>query len=118
MRISDWSSDVCSSDLNGLAGTLTVRGVNWDQDARLRVAGLHRGAMKPAASALLVLLLALVPSSGAGQQAVQAGPAGMLLEIEGGIGPATRDHLRRGLARRSEEPTSELQSIMRTSYAG
>src|SRR3546814_1390953 len=41
MRISDWSSDVCSSDLHGLAGHLRIAGVE-DQVAFIaRMIGLR-----------------------------------------------------------------------------
>src|SRR3546814_7519656 len=33
MRISDWSSDVCSSDLPGFRARLTANGELYDQDA-------------------------------------------------------------------------------------
>src|SRR3546814_8131316 len=84
MRISDWSSDVCSSDLQLVlaeAGALLQHGV--DQLAgRLRAAG-QRGHL------LLVVE--------------------QLVEQEADVVE------RRGV--RSEEHTSELQSLMRTSYA-
>src|SRR3546814_7520431 len=68
MRISDWSSDVCSSDLQGDDGVAKV-GVALDLVGQ-RVAGRDDDARQP-----------------------------------------------RGVELRSEEHTSELQSLMRHSYA-
>src|SRR3546814_5506287 len=116
MRISDWSSDVCSSDLD--AG-VAHRGV--DQGEQSRVLG---GA------------IALLVGDDANDPVVEPrrGP-----ELHGAVkGLAGADHrfLGRGLcdmggqlcatlykprrnvcAMRSEEHTSELQSLMRISYA-
>src|SRR3546814_6454001 len=84
MRISDWSSDVCSSDLQGLPG----------------IAGAERIAARG------------LPGEGAG-----LGTAAAELErIADGSGAGF------GLSaiaatHRSEENTSELQSLMRSSYA-
>src|SRR3546814_7934384 len=78
MRISDWSSDVCSSDLVAVSGK---GGARQPLDiGRWRYLLFAHGAV--------VTLLAVVL------------PAGMLLATS-----------------RSEEHTSELQSLMRSSYA-
>src|SRR3546814_6521974 len=90
MRISDWSSDVCSSDL------------------------AHAVAAQPAARRQLQLPLegAIV---GQQQQAfrVDVEPADRLQARQ--LGGQAVEH--RGAALRSEEHTSELQSLMRISYA-
>src|SRR3546814_2787745 len=114
MRISDWSSDVCPSDLNhdaaaagdheavttgviGTRGTLR-RGVVL---RRQRAHGVEQHRHGP------VQLLAA-----AGEHDV------LLAELDRlhGVADAVRTG-RAGRADRSEEHTSELQSLMRISYA-
>src|SRR3546814_4298599 len=85
MRISDWSSDVCSSDLAGEAGGVAVGA------EALREAGTAPQAAERAEHLDL-------RSHGAAQVA----PAARLPARQPG---------------RSEEHTSELQSLMRISYA-
>src|SRR3546814_7416951 len=99
MRISDWSSDVCSSDLQGL-GVADVGEVGGE------AAGLDelRAGAAPALHA--------EGDDGAAALRHEAAPqrmVGMLRQI----GVQHPGH--RGL--RSEEHTSELQSLMRISYA-
>src|SRR3546814_8358949 len=90
MRISDWSSDVCSSDLAGAHGLLGVVGAAPEFGAAAVVADPRH----------LRLLVAVVVAGAAG-----------------GAGVAPGDAIAQGLIVRSEEPTSELQSLMRISYA-
>src|SRR3546814_2565029 len=107
MRISDWSSDVCSSDLHarGLAAVaqdaaavgLPVAGQRTALHRRLR--SLHRGAVGPAG----VAIHAVEPDWAIGEGGVQVGRRG-----EGLVGPVVLE---------MEEHTSELQSLMRISYA-
>src|SRR3546814_7771653 len=78
MRISDWSSDVCSSDLAG------------------RALGGHRGDRQLTDAALVV----------PGQVAGVLPHRGVDVGLPRGV-----------VDRRSEEHTSELQSLMRISYA-
>src|SRR3546814_3192597 len=97
MRISDWSSDVCSSDLatiggGAVAGALALPAIRKRIDADRLVAA---GTLITAA-AMALLGLATGPA--------MALPAAVL----GGLGWITV---------RSEEHTSELQSLMRISYA-
>src|SRR3546814_8420995 len=92
MRISDWSSDVCSSDLAARA-------------ARDRATAQARAPVASAQKAANDLtryqaLQKLDPAAVAGQQLDQA-----------------RAQARTTAAERSEEHTSELQSLMRNSYA-
>src|SRR3546814_5504622 len=109
MRISDWSSDVCSSDL----------GVQF-----ARLAGRVAGAVQDA-----VTLLDL-ESGGRDQRVRGRLPLHARLILRAGLWPVGRDRsavdiLNRtcdrqeafGIAERSEEHTSELQSLMRISYA-
>src|SRR3546814_6000475 len=93
MRISDWSSDVCSSDL--LA----------DQEAALQVGVQYRVPVR------LGHLQERLGDGDAGvvDQHVDR-PQRVLGRIEGGAD-------RGGVGDRSEEHTSELQSLMRISYA-
>src|SRR3546814_10324600 len=91
MRISDWSSDVCSSDLVVVLATRA--------HAFLRGGGTAVGALLVAGEDVLELHHARV---GEQQRRIVA------------------RHQRRGrhgLVARSEEHTSELQSLMRISYA-
>src|SRR3546814_6080286 len=107
MRISDWSSDVCSSDLQGLRG---------DRQGRRHVRGRHSGELQRAR-----------------QGNAQPRPQRRTQERRDRRGRAARN--RGGVSRfspspdgrgrelpkaaegRSEEHTSELQSLMRSSYA-
>src|SRR3546814_2369515 len=88
MRISDWSSDVCSSDL--LPAPARRRGRR----------GFRRSAAARAAET------SLLPSRPAAPRAAALGAAHRTLDP---ARPAAGD--------RSEEHTSELQSLMRISYA-
>src|SRR3546814_8200055 len=113
MRISDWRSDVCSSDLRGGGRRVAARlgkeafGRHVDDEGAQDVAELQ-GRM-------------------AGKVNVVAVDAGLLAGDRGGDGAKHRAvrviqplAARRSLARRggrSEEHTSELQSLMRISYA-
>src|SRR3546814_6840590 len=115
MRISDWSSDVCSSDLVGVralgdvaatAGDFTINAAgkielaakaSAQHDIRITSSGnqgitLHRAALTATRDIRL--------------------STGGALTLNGGSLIAGRD-----LALRSEEHTSELQSLMRISYA-
>src|SRR3546814_9893250 len=110
MRISDWSSDVCSSDLGRAAHRLT----DWEAEERVTRwtnAGDGRWTCEPGAiaeweahpadiySAMIVSLRDYVERNRF---------PGVVLGLSGGIDSAIC---------RSEEHTSELQSLMRISYA-
>src|SRR3546814_8999183 len=93
MRISDWSSDVCSSDLLWLA---------------VKLATSERVRMSPALRLRIPQPINSFKRSST--QSVRPTPQR--------LGPRTRPGLRRRVgADRSEEHTSELQSLMRISYA-
>src|SRR3546814_4305850 len=102
MRISDWSSDVCSSDLGGRrndAGSQGFRGPLQGADGAARRDRHRHPGRWPGA-----------------RPCVRRGR-------EGGISADDRADTRSALPgsdtdqRRSEEHTSELQSLMRTSYS-
>src|SRR3546814_3943373 len=112
MRISDWSSDVCSADLASGGRSLHA----WESvqplrsvPLRLRLvvpqAGARRQAGHAVASRCLWRTAVGAPSGARGSGAGRAGLAGNAAD--------------RLMApwRRSEEQTSELQSLMRISYA-
>src|SRR3546814_4070115 len=125
MRISDWSSDVCSSDLLHQAAHLVEAagqqlgiGGAWGRQLQPRMAGRHQRLA--VVEQLLVQLLA-------GTQASEAN-----LDLLVGLQTGEADDLARQLddphrlahvehvdppGLSSEEHTSELQSLMRISYA-
>src|SRR3546814_5782268 len=102
MRISDWSSDVCSSDLVGHHPGGAFNGLERDI-ARKTVGDDHIGIAPPQ---LVAFGEAFEPHRQIGGPAQQRG---CFLKLAGA--------LQVFLADRSEEHTSELQSLMRTSYA-
>src|SRR3546814_4366827 len=92
MRISDWSSDVCASDLSALrhrAGCRRGRGGGAALSDRERECRLLGGDQRARGKRLRRTFAA---------------------RLFADVGVAARD-------RRSEEHTSELQSLMRISYA-
>src|SRR3546814_1668967 len=106
MRISDWSSDVCSSDLSNRPAGRWLR----PSLPSSRGAAGERGGQRESAG---------VVRAGASRQ---PGPADCRCwgEAAGTAFPHANEHhagARRHHARRSEEHTSELQSLMRISYA-
>src|SRR3546814_1231285 len=117
MRISDWSSDVCSSDLLG-----------WHQRALAHAARL---ASQSSTLTVFSLVIASTPSAIANATMPSMRPVAFDLSsfrFPAGSGTATAfaAHIasagcppcrRRSCNRRSEEHTSELQSLMRISYA-
>src|SRR3546814_8555262 len=103
MRISDWSSDVCSSDLSGRGGG---RGLTpWLLQERLQ----------PQAFGF--------PGRVQNELAAEAAPAGLRQGANPSGSPPIRDTMpcftppALPCCARSEEHTSELPSLMRISYA-
>src|SRR3546814_1241386 len=105
MRISDWSSDVCSSDLDR---------VGYDQVVFEAIAADYRQL----AAQLGISHVACIPVSALqGDNLLRESPqmpwyrgASLLRHLEDIV-------VRQAPAERSEEHTSELQSLMRISYA-
>src|SRR3546814_4558113 len=136
MRMSDWSSDVCSSDLGGGGG-----GEGGIEQGRFRRDG--RAAPEHGRRAGVAEIAVRRPREGGGRWRFtlsSRGKADSGPRLRGGDGflpdpirhhvPAIGVHQNRPVARRkgalvaivaradrSEEHTSELQSIMRISYA-
>src|SRR3546814_10510086 len=122
MVISDWSSDVCSSDLlrkqrerscspdggdpgGSRASAVDAGSEGPDHRREYGAAGERRGYRAPErypAAAALRLAPGSARTDGIGRRA----------GIRSGNGRGAE-----GAGQRSEEPTSELQSLMRTSYA-
>src|SRR3546814_1666056 len=106
MRISDWSSDVCSSDL-----TTPRRAASYLRTMGRR--GVRRDTRPPRRP---------TPAGGA-MDVVRHRPRRAVLPDVRRLPRPQRDPVRadrgagRGAAHRSEEHTSELQSLMRISYA-
>src|SRR3546814_5253674 len=100
MRISDWSSDVCSSDLDGSAGRfqhpLGDNSVDCRSAAKASIAesGFPNSAIYAAANSVLL-------------------PVRQLSEMPRQLCSCRQAALEDS---RSEEQTSELQSLMRISY--
>src|SRR3546814_3118311 len=115
MRISDWSSDVCSSDLRLAPG-------RPGRDYRLGAASASRRALA------LGLGLALGPTRDRGTAIQHPNGEFALVAVEvidngrdrqlvpGGVGWQRAGRTAQPVER-SEEHTSELQSLMRNSYA-
>src|SRR3546814_3998343 len=118
MRISDWSSDVCSSDLGshhlreqdhaGLGGAV------GPEHREALLAGLARHVADAPADLGVdhALGRGLGDEPRAGEVHVEH-----LAELVGGNADQRSDAEAHAAAPRSEEQTSELQSLMRISYA-
>src|SRR3546814_9041726 len=157
MRISDWSSDVCSSDLPPRAGPCLAQGALQPRGRRLQHAdGLHIGIELRVAAAMAMRGIAVEPvveEAVARQIMVDADDVRRTGIVGDGAQPVLKAEARKALpqrmlarhhaaeqiparpaaqiveprlfakgcggvaAARSEEHTSELQSLMRTSYA-
>src|SRR3546814_6048091 len=126
MRISDWSSDVCSSDLAQLdrgqgvllfgshLGSFEVLRVIARQRPDYRIRVVLDKAHSPAMTRLLD---SLNPEIAAGViDAGQDGPS-LMLAIKQAADEGALIALLVDRTQRSEEHTSELQSLMRISYA-
>src|SRR3546814_8200170 len=114
MRISDWSSDVCSSDLcDPVAWEPPVAGGLSAARRGARPCRISGGAARPRRRLDRRLRAAGAAARRCLAHADRAGALDRRASRCAGAG-------RRGAARacrRSEEHTSELQSLMRTSYA-
>src|SRR3546814_10007947 len=126
MRISDWSSDVCSSDLfrtwigRGIAAGQSVGAghIRWGKAIKGLTGRLgeftarYTGKIPGRGHRIIVEVAASAPASG------YATATGEPLEWEWFISNrGVRPWLSRIRLPRSEEHTSELQSLMRNSYA-
>src|SRR3546814_2820476 len=121
MRISDWSSDVCSSDLGGRipdhAPAAASRSafflrseadLSWPQAARMSSPRVARTGAEICAAESLSAKRVMVAASEHSKKLPGQGLKGMRFTLAGM--PFSRPM-------RSEEHTSELQSLLRISYA-
>src|SRR3546814_2364698 len=107
MRISDWSSDVCSSDLLDARDVrhtnLPPVGIAADDDVG-KILGVGQAALR---------FDAQLEAAAIGMRRLPERTRSDLHILA----PQRGDDLARGQVERSEEHTSELQSLMRISYA-
>src|SRR3546814_4022576 len=113
MRISDWSSDVCSSDLNSsdcsvdVLASRTARQPAAVQNSRIEPPAATRRQPRPRGR--------LRRRRGGDTLSTTDGPVTSTDTLT--IARFSRPTTRLPTGRRSEEHTSELQSLLRTSYA-
>src|SRR3546814_3905236 len=120
MRISDWSSDVCSSDLRAFERALQHRGVGVDGHRDQR--GLFRGGRDVGGLRRRDVGDGLALATGQRRRDQHYGTQDVESAHEsapwlGVLIPPGRPKRSMETLRRSEEHTSELQSLMRISYA-
>src|SRR3546814_3291399 len=113
MRISDWSSDVCfrsraADDAHHLAAA----------HVEVEMVVDHRGAELGAQAGDGEDFLALPDGAVAAAALHDPGTHAQIPITEKKIDSRASSTMTRKIASRSEEHTSELQSLMRTSYAG
>src|SRR3546814_6522984 len=123
MRISDWSSDVCSSDLGSFAKaaevlhrvpsaiTYTVQKLESDLGVQLFDRSGKRAKLTDAGQALVERGRSLLREAESLENCVKRVAHGWELQLTLAIDEIVP------LEPRSEEHTSELQSLMRNSYA-
>src|SRR3546814_1251337 len=120
MRISDWSSDVCSSDLPELdlpvallrgAGDLDVVVRTLDGAGRLQE---HDRLLRDRGTGLRGVVGVVQADT---DDLADAADAGADARVAVDLGQARRVDALQLVETRSEEHTSELQSLMRISYA-
>src|SRR3546814_7323175 len=117
MRISDWSSDVCSSDLvHRKVDRVDAKPVNpalqpeaHDTQQRVLHVAVVDVELRLRAEEIMEIILAAPRVPRPGRAAEHRLPVGRRRPVGPGIGP--------DIPVRSEEHTSELQSLMRISYA-
>src|SRR3546814_6936081 len=114
MRISDWSSDVCSSDLAGGVGDAPDATVRRDFQAAA-VIGQIVGHLEGTIGLLLCEQPRQIRFVDRGVGRRESESAHQDAGQHAGI--VAEGDFRRRLFSRSEEHTSELQSLMRISYA-
>src|SRR3546814_6736088 len=121
MRISDWSSDVCSSDLLGrlfAVYELAQRSALGRVNATIR--DKYFGAASATPASVFPLIVRGAQPHLAKVRKERPGWGHLiereLEEITGRFDPDVGGTLPRSLRLRSEEHTSELQSLMRISY--
>src|SRR3546814_6193148 len=142
MRISDWSSDVCSSDLYPIDEALKIIkdnskakfveavdvAVRLGVDAKKSDQQVRGSTVLPAGTGKAVRVAVFTPAGAKADEALAAGADAVGMDdlaekMQGGdlsydVVIATPDAMRVvGKLGRSEEHTSELQSLMRISYA-
>src|SRR3546814_1510405 len=122
MRISDWSSDVCSSDLATWLTQSVCTARPIPGSCRTRLAGLPMNQLDFQLDRdfielnQLLKLVGVCDSGGAGKALVASGT----VRVDGEVELRKTCKIRAGQrveVGRSEEHTSELQSLMRNSYA-
>src|SRR3546814_1867565 len=112
MRISDWSSDVCSSDLSPTSGSVSTG---------FPISGMRRSIacarswrpIRPEDSCSVAARSEMDPSPLAGERRIASSIPN---EIDAFTERLFADDTN-AICERSEEHTSELQSLMRISYA-
>src|SRR3546814_6376576 len=110
MRISDWSSDVCSSDLLSRCSAFGYYDHNQIQAVQLQPGGAVRQRLLHIRAAEVILATGAIerplvfPNND--RPGIMLAHAGLRYLRQYGVSPG-----------RSEEHTSELQSLMRISYA-
>src|SRR3546814_5876486 len=123
MRISDWSSDVCSSDLlMHVSLSATIAPLDSPQCSADVLPRLHLGAVRADIDPALDPATVQPLLAGFDHAMRQAFSADATDALAGPVAPPMAishrsSDLYAALAYRSEEHTSELQSLMRISYA-
>src|SRR3546814_5255057 len=113
MRISDWSSDVCSSDLAVRGARIAVR---QRRTRRALLVGRRAGAARADRAGAWRRRCARRGRDDAELSALGFRSRDPRRAVDVAVADALAPR-RRGAADRSEEHTSELQSLMRISYA-